>query len=110
MSVKKENPLNSSNAFSIRFKNFLENKALSITRYRPLHPRRAVPRRAAVRLLMGATSSMLLSGDFLAADGESLPMGVSVAANSVFRGHTASAASCQCLSTQKDKIQNVLGF
>jgi hypothetical protein len=55
-------------------------KALSNTCYRPLHPRRT-----AERLLMGVTSSMLLSGDFLATDGEEiLPMGVSVAVNSVF--------------------------
>jgi hypothetical protein len=82
-------------------------EALSIiTCYRPLHHWRT-----AERLLMGATSSMLLSGDFLEADGEeSLPMGVSVVVNSVFWRHAASAASSQCLSTQKDKIQNVLGF
>jgi hypothetical protein len=87
-------------------------QAPSVGCYRPLGPLRAVPCpalpcRAAPRRDI---SSMLLSGDFPAADGESLPTGGSAAVGSVFWLHTRSTASCQCLPTQKDKIQNVLGL
>jgi hypothetical protein len=77
-------------------------------------PRKPVPEAYLHDLLLAVPcrdiSYMLLSGDSLPADGAALPMGVTVAVNSVFCRHTTSAASCRCLSTQKDKIQNVLGF